>query len=90
MGTQRKRNELPSLKHQSVTNWFNWPSCLSAVGPQVSQVVFDGGRRRAVSESARAGYDASVTVYRQDAIDAFREVEDNLAVLWSIFGELYI
>jgi len=86
MGTQRKRNELPSLKHQSITNWFNWPSCLSAVGPQVSQVVFDGGRRREVSESARAGYDASVAVYRQNAIDAFREVEDNLAVLWSIFA----
>jgi outer membrane protein TolC len=56
------------------------------VGPQVSQVVFDGGRRRAVSESARVGYDASVTVYRQNAIDAFREVEDNLAVLRSIFA----
>jgi NodT family efflux transporter outer membrane factor (OMF) lipoprotein len=65
----------------SASNWFNWPSRLWAVGPQVSQTLFDGGRRRATSESAIANYDASVALYRQSALTAFQEVEDNLAAL---------
>ena len=32
----------------SITNWFNWPSRFWAVGPQMSQTIFDAGRRRAV------------------------------------------
>jgi outer membrane protein TolC len=43
--------------------------------------VFDAGRRRATSESARANYDATVATYRQTSLTAFQEVEDNLAAL---------
>ena len=43
--------------------------------------AFDGGRRRAVSEQARAAYDESVANYRQTVLTAFQEVEDSLAVL---------
>ena len=43
--------------------------------------AFDGGRRRAVSEQARAAYDESVANYRQTILTAFQEVEDSLAVL---------
>lgn len=43
--------------------------------------AFDGGRRRAVSEQARAAYDGSVANYRQTVLTAFQEVEDSLAVL---------
>jgi NodT family efflux transporter outer membrane factor (OMF) lipoprotein len=63
------------------SNWFSWPSRLWAVGPSVSQVIYDGGRRRAVSEGAGANYDATVAVYRQDSLTAFQEVEDNLVAL---------
>ena len=52
-----------------------------AVGPQLSQTLFDGGRRRAVSESATANYDGTVASYRQTTLTAFQEVEDNLAAL---------
>lgn len=62
-------------------NWLSWPSRLWAVGPSVAQVIFDAGRRRAVSESALAGYDEAVANYRQAALTAFQEVEDNLATL---------
>jgi NodT family efflux transporter outer membrane factor (OMF) lipoprotein len=65
----------------TVTNWLNWPSRVWAVGPQLSQTIFDAGRRRATSESAQANYDATVAVYRQTALTAFQEVEDNLATL---------
>jgi NodT family efflux transporter outer membrane factor (OMF) lipoprotein len=65
----------------SIVNWFNWPSRLWAVGPQMSQTLFDAGRRRAVSESAKANYDGTVATYRQTTLTAFQEVEDNLAAL---------
>jgi outer membrane protein TolC len=52
-----------------------------AVGPQMSQTIFDAGRRRAVSESATANYDGTVASYRQTTLTAFQEVEDNLAAL---------
>jgi NodT family efflux transporter outer membrane factor (OMF) lipoprotein len=69
------------LQGQSVTDWLNWPSRFWAVGPGVLQTVFDGGRRRAQQQSAEFNYDATVATYRETAIDAFQQVEDNLAAL---------
>lgn len=63
------------------SSWFDWPSRLWAVGPSVSQVIYDGGRRRATREAARANYDAVVALYRQNSLTAFQEVEDNLIAL---------
>lgn len=69
------------LEGTSITNWLNWPSRFWAVGPQAAETLFDAGRRRAVSESAVAGYDATVAGYRQATLTAFQEVEDSLAAL---------
>lgn len=63
------------------SNWFTWPSAFWAIGPTLAQTLFDGGRRRATSESARANYDATVANYRQTSLTAFQEVEDNIAAL---------
>ena len=63
------------------SNWFTWPSAFWAVGPALAQTLFDAGRRRATSESARANYDAAVAAYRQTSLTAFQEVEDNVAAL---------
>jgi NodT family efflux transporter outer membrane factor (OMF) lipoprotein len=65
----------------SATNWLNWPSRMWAVGPQMTQTLFDAGRRRATSEAATANYDSTVASYRQTTLTAFQEVEDNLAAL---------
>lgn len=62
----------------SPANWFTWPSRLWAVGPNISETLFDGGRRRAVTESATANYDATIAIYRQNSLTAFQEVEDSL------------
>ena len=69
------------LEGTSITNWLNWPSRLWAVGPSAAQTLFDAGRRRATSDAAIAGYDASVANYRETALTAFQQVEDNLAAL---------
>ncbi|WP_263354163.1 efflux transporter outer membrane subunit [Acidicapsa acidisoli] len=65
----------------SALNWFNWPSRFWAVGPSLSQTVFDAGRRRATKNITVAQYDATVANYRQTVLIAFQQVEDNLAAL---------
>ena len=75
------------LEGSSLLNWFNWPSRFWAVGPSMSETLFDGGRRRATTESARAGYDASIANYRQTVLTSFQQVEDNLVVLRELSTE---
>jgi NodT family efflux transporter outer membrane factor (OMF) lipoprotein len=70
------------------SNWFSWPSGFWAVGPALAETLFDAGRRRATSESARANYDAAVATYRQTSLTAFQEVEDNVAALRILENEM--
>jgi NodT family efflux transporter outer membrane factor (OMF) lipoprotein len=70
------------------SNWFGWPSGFWAVGPALAETLFDAGRRRATSESARANYDAAVATYRQTSLTAFQEVEDNVAALRILENEM--
>jgi NodT family efflux transporter outer membrane factor (OMF) lipoprotein len=72
---------LAGMEATSTQNWFNWPSRFWAVGPSISESLFDGGRRRSLSEQARARYDAAVATYRQTTLQAFQQVEDNFAAL---------
>ncbi len=69
------------LEGQSITDWINWPSRFWSIGPSALQTVFDGGRRRATQKAAEFNYDATVATYRQTALDAFQQVEDNLIAL---------
>jgi outer membrane protein TolC len=69
------------LHGTSALNWFAWPSRFWAVGPTLSETIFDAGRRRAVRTMASADYDAAVANYRQTTLTAFQQVEDNLSAL---------
>jgi NodT family efflux transporter outer membrane factor (OMF) lipoprotein len=69
------------LAGSSPLNWLVWPSRIWAVGPTLSQTLFDHGLRKGNSEIAVANYDAAVAAYRESALNAFQEVEDNLAAL---------
>jgi multidrug efflux system outer membrane protein len=64
---------------------FNWSSRTFLLGPLVgtalSMPLFDGGRRTAAIDRSRAVYEEDVAAYRQSVLNAFREVEDNLANL---------
>ena len=74
-------NALIGFESSSIRNLGGWQSFLWAVGSSLAQTIFDGGRRRATSEAALANYDATVASYRQATLDAFQQVEDNLAAL---------
>ena len=69
------------LASSDIGTWFSWPSRFWAVGPSVSETIFDGGLRHARSDEARAAFEAAVATYRQSVLGAFQEVEDNIAAL---------
>ncbi|HET7439768.1 MAG TPA: efflux transporter outer membrane subunit [Terriglobales bacterium] len=64
-----------------INNLFTGPSGFVSAGASAVVTAFDVGRRRAVSEQARAAYDQTVANYRETVLTAFQEVEDNLAAL---------
>jgi len=68
----------------SAVNWLSWPSRFFAVGPTLSQTLFDHGRRRATSDIALAQYDGTIAAYRQTTLTAFQQVEDNLNALHNL------
>lgn len=57
-------------------------------GTMLSLPLFDGGARRAGVERARAIHEEEVAVYRQTVLNAFREVEDSLAGLRLLAGQI--
>lgn len=62
-------------------NWIQGPSELWSIGASALETVFDAGRRRAITDQARANYRASADNYRLTVLNSFQEVEDNLAAL---------
>jgi NodT family efflux transporter outer membrane factor (OMF) lipoprotein len=69
------------FESSAIITLIQGPSGFLTGGVAAAVTAFDGGRRRAVTEQARAAYDESVAKYRQTVLTAFQEVEDNLAVL---------
>lgn len=65
----------------SLSNWFNGPSGFVSAGASALVTAFDAGRRRAVTDEARAAYDLFVANYRESVLGAFQDVEDSLAAL---------
>jgi len=57
------------------------PTAFWALGASALQILFDGGARQALTDQARAAFDAEVAFYRQTVLTSFQEVEDNLAIL---------
>src|SRR5262249_11466833 len=60
---------------------FDLSSRTWSLGAQAAELIFDGGRRQAVTQQAQANFDATVALYRRTGLAAFPEVEDNLAAI---------
>ena len=63
----------------SLATWLTGPSALFALGPEAVLPLFDAGRRRAVSDQAKAAYEQTTASYQQTVLTAFQDVEDTLA-----------
>jgi len=60
---------------------FSGPSFFWSVGPVLAQTLFNGGATHGQVQEARANYEALVAAYRQTALTAFQQVEDDLSGL---------
>jgi NodT family efflux transporter outer membrane factor (OMF) lipoprotein len=65
----------------STSTWLDAPSVIWSLGPQMLLTLFDGGRRHAQTDQARAIYDEQVANYRATVTAAYGDVEDWLAAL---------
>jgi len=68
----------------TVTDLLSGSNALWAIGPTMSQTIYDGGARSAVSQMASGDWDEQVANYRQTTLTAFQQVEDNLATLHTL------
>jgi NodT family efflux transporter outer membrane factor (OMF) lipoprotein len=57
------------------------PSSLWSLGGSAVELLFDAGRRHALTEEAGDSYQQNVANYRETVLQAFQEVEDNLSGL---------
>jgi NodT family efflux transporter outer membrane factor (OMF) lipoprotein len=76
------------FENSNFTSWLTWPSRVWSVGTSVSELIYDGGLRRATVEQYRAQYDETVANYRNTVLTAFQQVEDNLAALRVLSQEI--
>jgi NodT family efflux transporter outer membrane factor (OMF) lipoprotein len=74
------------LESSALSQLLVAPSSFWALGPMLVAPLLDGGARRSRSLQANAAFDAATADYRERALVAFQEVEDNLASL-RILGE---
>ena len=67
---------------------LNAPNRFWAIGPQGLLTILDGGYRSAAVDAARARFEAASGQYRGTVLEAFREVEDALALTALMHREL--
>ena len=63
------------------------PAFAWSLGLSLAQTIFDGGARDAQVQSAKASYEAAVARYRQSALTAVGEVEDQLTALQALAAQ---
>jgi NodT family efflux transporter outer membrane factor (OMF) lipoprotein len=65
----------------SLGNVFSLPGLFWSLGANATQLIFDAGRRHAITQQQRDLFDATVANYRQTVLTALQQVEDALAAL---------
>ncbi len=73
-----------SLGYQSSTtvqSLFSPAGVVYSLGPGLAYTFFDGGRRKGVKDEAIAQFDRNAADYKQTVLNAFQQVEDELAAL---------
>ncbi len=63
------------------------PTLAWALGLAVAQTLFDAGARSAAVDAARAAHAAAAATYRQTALTAFAQVEDQLSALATLAAQ---
>jgi outer membrane protein, multidrug efflux system len=69
------------VQSTDITALFSAPSAIWAVGGDLLQPIFEGGRNRANLAAAKSAYDEAEANYRESVLTAFQQVEDGLSGL---------
>ena len=65
----------------ALSSLFSAPSRFWSLGAGLAGTLLDFGARGAAVDTSRAAYDENVATYRETVLEAFREVENNLATV---------
>ncbi|KVC71736.1 efflux transporter outer membrane subunit [Burkholderia ubonensis] len=69
------------FQSDTLSPWIAAPNEIWSVGPSLVMTLFDGGRREAATQQARAKLAENGARYKAIVLRAFQQVEDNLALL---------
>jgi NodT family efflux transporter outer membrane factor (OMF) lipoprotein len=69
------------VQSTDITNLFTGPSAIWALGGDLLQPVFQGGRNRANLAATKSAYNEAEANYRESVLTAFQQVEDGLSGL---------
>ena len=69
------------VESAALSSLFNSNSAEWDAGPSASELLFDGGRRKAQVAYALAQREQATALYREQVLSAFRDVEDQLSAL---------
>ena len=64
-----------------LSDLFKWSARSWGIGTLLSLPIFDGGRRNAGVQAAKADMDGALATYREQVLVAFKDVEDQLSAL---------
>ncbi|HVJ08493.1 MAG TPA: efflux transporter outer membrane subunit [Acidisarcina sp.] len=64
-----------------ISTLIQGPGALWSLGASASELLFDAGRRHALTQQSRDLYEATASDYRESVLNSFQEVEDSLAAL---------
>ena len=65
-------------RSSTLSKLLSAPNLFWSLGPSLAQAIFDGGQRKLASAQARTSAEVATSTYRQTALTALQEVEDNL------------
>jgi multidrug efflux system outer membrane protein len=69
------------VQSTDITNLFSGPSAIWALGGDLLQPIFEGGRNRANLAATKSAYNEAEANYRESVLTAFQQVEDGLSGL---------
>jgi len=72
----------------TLSNLVSAPAFFWSLGASASELLFDGGLRKATVAQYTAAYNAGVANYRQTVLTAFQQVEDSIATLRILSREI--
>jgi NodT family efflux transporter outer membrane factor (OMF) lipoprotein len=77
-------------RSSALSNLISAPNQFWSVGPALAATLFDGGARSAQVAQTKSAYQQAVAQYRQLSLQAFQQVEDQLAALSILADEIQL